>query len=147
MPDVQILPSPPDHVLIQADFSNTTPQQVFEYFIKPDLLSKWWPQQAEVDARPSGAYHLSWPGMNWHLRGVYREFVPGEKLTFTWKWDHEPQLPERTVEVIFAPISEGTRVTIRHGTYDSSPADKDDRQSHIDGWIHFLAQLQKTLTG
>ena len=89
-----------------------------------------------------GTYRLSWPAMGWHLRGRYTKVDPGRALGFTWAWDHEPQRPERHVDVSFEPLPEGgTRITVTHGRYGDGAADAEDRQGHIDGWRHFLARL------
>lgn len=142
IPEVRLLTTPDDHMLIAAEFSNLTPTQLFDHFTQPELLLKWWPQGAETDARIGGTYHLSWPGMSWHLRGIYCEFIPGERLVLTWAWDHQPELPERTVEMDIQPATNGSTIRLKHGTYGDDEVERADRQSHIDGWLHFLAQLQ-----
>ncbi|NNE42786.1 MAG: SRPBCC domain-containing protein [Gemmatimonadetes bacterium] len=123
------------------------PEAVFAFFTEPERLTRWWPAAAVADVRPGGAYHFSWPQMDWHLRGEYTVVEPPRALEFTWAWDHEPQLPVRTVRVELAPDGGGTRVTVTQGTYGSSPAEQEDRNSHIAGWTHFLGELSATLTG
>lgn len=129
-------------VIMQAGFPQFTPEQLFSHWIQPDLLRQWWPPQAEIEAQSDGHYHLMWPSMNWHLRGTYSTFEPGKTLAFTWAWDHEPNRPARTVEVQLQPQGDGTRLTLTHGTYTDSPEDQNERQGHIEGWQHFLGQLQ-----
>src|SRR5579859_7869361 len=87
------------NIVVAADFPGCTPEKLFNYFIEPDLLRQWWVPEAEVDARPDGAYDMAWPRQNWHLRGHYVVFQPGKELAFTWKWDHHPV--QRMVEIIF----------------------------------------------
>jgi uncharacterized protein YndB with AHSA1/START domain len=79
--------------------------------------------------------------MDWHLRGEFTKFEPARKLGFTWRWDHEPELPTRQVDLVIEATGPGSRLTITHGTYDESRRDQDDRQSHLDGWTYFLGQL------
>lgn len=133
-----------DHTLVrfEAGYPAIEPAALFAYWVQPELLARWWPPQAAVDARLDGEYTLSWPQMGWYLRGRYTAFQPGVKLAFTWKWDHEPDLPERQVSALFSPLDGATILTLEHGTYTDSEIDQKDRQSHIDGWTHFLAQLQ-----
>ncbi|MFT6397179.1 MAG: hypothetical protein ACJAYU_001925 [Bradymonadia bacterium] len=64
-------------------------------------------------------------------------------LTFTWNWDHEPDASERTVELIFEPHGDGTRLALRHGDYGESDAEQEVRRNHRDGWEHFLPALAK----
>jgi uncharacterized protein YndB with AHSA1/START domain len=142
-PLVRQLPTGPDQVVITAAFPGVTPADLFAYWTEPERICRWWSAEAQIDARPGGAYHLAWPRMDRHLRGHYTRFEPGTRLTFTWAWDHEPALPTRTVALDFAPDgSRGTLLTVAHGAYGDSAAEQADRQSHIDGWLHFLPRLQ-----
>lgn len=142
---VQQLDSDQTRVVMQAMVNEPNPVRVFDYWVKPDLLVKWWPQRAAVNPMRGGEFGLGWPAQKWILRGVYQVFEPGHKLAFTWKWDHEPDLPERTVTVTFAPLDGVTVITVEHGTYTASEIDQTDRQSHIDGWHYFLDKLQQSL--
>jgi uncharacterized protein YndB with AHSA1/START domain len=136
------LPTGRDTLAVTTFYPGVTPQELFSYWVEPPLLKQWWPQQAEVDAAEGGEYHLSWPAMSWDLRGQYTAFRRGERLGFTWKWDHEPDLPTRQVDVAFEPVGDlGTQLTVTHGTYDSSKRDQDDRDSHMEGWTYFLTRL------
>ena len=80
--------------------------------------------------------------MEWTLRGRYTEFMPAQRLGFTWYWDHEPDTPERQVSVIFEPLgATGTRITVKHGIYTASASDQDERRGHVEGWLYFLGRL------
>lgn len=133
-----------EKLVLRADFSNLSPVQLFNYFTKPDLITQWWASQAEIDAKLGGNYVISWPQMDWYLRGTYTEFVAGQALTFTWKWDHKPDLPERTVQLEFQARAEGgSTLVLMHGSYGDSDTEQEDRQSHLEGWQHFLNELAK----
>lgn len=137
--------STPDHVVLVETFARSSPDQLFQYFVDPDLLVQWWPQTAEVEPRLGGTYHLAWPSMNWHLRGDYTEFSPGDVLAFTWKWDHDRAKPVRTVRITLAPVetepssrssmvrTPGLRRTRRSGR-DTSRAGRIFSRS----WVRFL---------
>jgi uncharacterized protein YndB with AHSA1/START domain len=142
---VQQLDTDTSRVLMQATVTEADPARVFDYWVQPDLLAKWWPPEAHIE--PGGSYRMMWPAMGWTLRGTFMAFERGKKLIFTWKWDHEPDLPERTVTVTFAPLDGITVISVEHGTYTDSEVDQKDRQSHIDGWNHFLEQLQQRING
>lgn len=144
MASVVELPSTPDTLLVAVEVGRFTPEALFAYWIRPELLRQWWPQEAEIDARVGGAYHLAWPAMEWHLRGRYIAVEPGKRLAFTWHWDHDPaEMPERRVEVGFEPLGAGgTKLTIRHGSYTDSPRDDEERAGHLEGWTYFLGRLQ-----
>jgi uncharacterized protein YndB with AHSA1/START domain len=134
--------SPNDQLKLSANFPQFTPDTLFRYWVEPQLLSKWWSPEAEISPKVGGTYHLAWQSMNLHLRGEYTAFEPGQRLAFTWKWDHEPDLPTREVDISFiAAPHGGTILALTHGHYSDSQADQADRQSHLDGWMHFLSQL------
>jgi len=144
------LPSGPEVLLMEADFPSTSPQTLFRYWTESASLCQWWPQAAEIEPFIGGKYHLSWPGMNWHLRGSYTSFEVGKHLAFTWRWDSDEQEPgERIVELAFeALLDDGTRLLLTHGPYEDTPAEQELRfEHHLAGWQHFLARLQQVLAG
>ncbi len=140
---IEVESTPLDRVVLRATFPDWTVASIHDHLTKPELLVRWWPQAAETDVREGGAYHLSWPSMDWHLRGSYSALESGKRIAFTWRWDHEPDLPTRTVEIRLHELEGGAELELTHGTYGDTPGEQEDRQSHIDGWTHFLGQLQR----
>ena len=141
------VPSALDALVVAATFPRCAPQALFDYWIAPELLPLWWPPVATIDPRAGGAYHFAWPSMGWHLRGTYRAFSPAARLDFSWRWDHDPaDQPTREVALVFAPHgAQGTRLTVTHGRYTLSPADRDERRGHLEGWTAFLTMLHQTV--
>ncbi|HEY7347542.1 MAG TPA: SRPBCC domain-containing protein [Ktedonobacterales bacterium] len=141
------LPSANDWLVAAAEFPTTAPRALFDYWTIPALLRRWWPPEVENVARVDGGYHFSWPGRGRNLRGYYTAFEPGKMLSFTWKWDSEPDLaPIRHVIVTFETLAEGgTQITIIHGPYAESRDDQEERMGHLEGWTHFLGRLQGLL--
>ncbi|MEP7293799.1 MAG: SRPBCC domain-containing protein [Chloroflexota bacterium] len=131
-------PSDSDRVIVTAEYPQLSPARLFQCFVDPAVLALWWAPAGASDPRVGGAYHLWWERMQWHLRGTYREFMPGQRLVFSWKWDHEPEVPERTVAVDFAAgeDGQGAQLTLTHGFYTAD--DGEERTGHIDGWLYFL---------
>jgi uncharacterized protein YndB with AHSA1/START domain len=118
---------------------------VFDYWTQPVLLREWWPQEAEIEPQYGGHYHLSWPAMDWHLRGRYTHFEPGKRLAFTWRWDHDEEGSQETVvDVTFEhTLDRGTRLLLTHGPYAETLEDQNLRlEHHLAGWLHFLPRLQ-----
>ena len=141
MPRLEEIHKESDHLEIVAEFPDKGPEDLFRFWTDPRLISKWWPPSAQIEAKQGGSYVLTWPRQNWFLRGTFNRFVPGKYLSFTWKWDHEPEKPLTEVQLKFERLGDhGTRLTLNHGKYDIN--DREQRQSHLDGWLFFLGKLQ-----
>jgi uncharacterized protein YndB with AHSA1/START domain len=139
---VRELESPRDRLIVQVELPALTPEHALDHWLRPELLTRWWPTEAEADPRPGGAFHLAWPAQNWHLRGRYTIVEPGSRVAFTWQWDHEPDRPLRHVEVgAVASAKGGTVLTVTHAVYGDTAAEREERESHRQGWQHFLARL------
>ena len=140
---IREIASAKDRAILRADFTGRTPVWLYDAFTTPETLVRWWPMEVPaIDPVVGGVYALGWSAMKWTLRGVYRAAAPGEILAFSWRWDHQPDLPEREVTVTFHGIDGGAALTLIHGFYGDSAVEQEDRQGHIDGWMHFLGQLQ-----
>ncbi len=135
------IPSPDDMLIVVAQFPTCSPQRLFEYWTKPELVTQWWSISAEIEPCLGGFYHFFWPQTNWHLRGLYTAFQPGQRLAFTWRWGHHPV--QELVLVAFEPFAEhGTHMIIGQGSYNDTLQSQEDKQSHLDGWMHFVPRLQ-----
>ncbi|PWT78018.1 MAG: hypothetical protein C5B60_01845 [Chloroflexi bacterium] len=133
---------------MEAEFPFISPLITFRYWTQPALLQQWWPEQAEIQPRTGGSYHLSWPQMGWHLRGQYLIFEPPTRLAFSWRWDHDPaEEATREVRLTFEPLASlGTRLLLTHGSYQDTPPDQQIRlEHHLAGWNHFLSRLEDVL--
>ncbi|GAC1457317.1 MAG: hypothetical protein PVSMB4_17250 [Ktedonobacterales bacterium] len=137
------VPTGEDRLSLIATFPRFAPGTLFDYWSVPALLQRWWPQEATIDRRVGGTYHLSWPAMDWHLRGTYTDVRRGEGLAFTWHWDHEADAPVTTVALKITPLApEGSQLVLIHGEFAASEVGQRTRQEHLEGWMHFLARLQ-----
>jgi uncharacterized protein YndB with AHSA1/START domain len=145
--ELQQLPSEYDRLMMLATFPHVIPETLFDYWITPELICRWWPPVAEIEPREGGEYHLSWPKMNWNLRGRYTTFERGKALAFSWKWDHI-SAPARQVTIDFEALPNGgTQIILTHGFYTSSAEDQEERNGHLEGWTHFLGELQQLRAG
>ncbi len=143
---IQQLPSSESELRLAADFYDFSPERLFAYWTRPDLVTQWWPRQAEVAPGASGGYVFTFPEIHKTLRGRYTVFAPGRALTFTWAWDDDPpREPPIVVALTFTPLptSRGTRLTLVQGPYAATPADQALRASHLEGWQYFLGRLQR----
>ncbi|MGI8496784.1 MAG: SRPBCC family protein [Gemmatimonadaceae bacterium] len=78
---------------------NAPRELVFRAWTDPKQLGKWWGPNnftnpvCELDLRPGGAWRIvmrSPDGVEYPLKGVYREIVEPERLVFTDNWEEHP---------------------------------------------------------
>jgi uncharacterized protein YndB with AHSA1/START domain len=131
------VPSAPDIAVVSGDFLGFSPDELFDHWTSEDKVVAWWPTEAKIDLKLGGEYRFEWPDMDWTLYGVYTSIVLGQRLGFTWNWNHEPDKRSREVEVFFQPIDGGTRMAIYHRPFGDDDQESADRQGVVEGWIHF----------
>jgi hypothetical protein len=134
----------PDWLVIETEIEGLSPTETMRWFVEAPLLNQWWGEEALIEPRPGGIYHVHWSSMNWTMRGTVAH-CSSDTLAYSWTWDHEPDQPARTVVVHASACEVGSRVTISHGPYrpeESRLTGEDaDRESHRDGWMYFLPIL------
>jgi uncharacterized protein YndB with AHSA1/START domain len=139
------MPDAADHWLrITLDVPGASPAEVIDAFTDPAAVQRWW-GGAELSVEPEvgGHYVAYFDRLDQTMRGAITELdPPGGRFAFTWSWDHEPELPTRRVEVAV----DGAELTLAQGTYDTaSRIDRDDAQSHREGWEFFLPRLAEVV--
>ncbi|MDA1096263.1 MAG: SRPBCC family protein [Chloroflexi bacterium] len=115
------------------------PERVFPFFTDPDKIVQWKGVSAEADPRPGGIYRVNVTGRD-IVRGRFVEVVPNTRVVFTWGWEgpNQPLSPgSSTVEVTLIADGGGTIVRLRH----SGLTTQELRDSHAQGWEHFLTRL------
>ncbi|OJU61545.1 MAG: hypothetical protein BGO01_05575 [Armatimonadetes bacterium 55-13] len=139
------LPTAQDRIVMTEEFPGFSVEELFAHFVQPDLLCLWWPKEAEVDPHAGGRYHLFWPSMSWSLLGTIYEFVPDERVGFTWIWEGgKPADNPLKVLIGFGRSESGARILLEHGQFE--PEDAEAREGIIEGWIHFGAKLKSLRT-
>jgi uncharacterized protein YndB with AHSA1/START domain len=120
------------------------PEQVFRWFVEPDLLARWIGIQATLEPRPGGRFRFEVVDGEW-CSGRYLEVVPGRRVVVTWGWESGaiPVPPgSSTVEVDLRQHPEGTSVRLVHR--DLAP---EMRPLHAEGWSRFLPRLAAVVAG
>ncbi|MDD9944718.1 MAG: SRPBCC domain-containing protein [Myxococcales bacterium] len=126
-------------------------QAVFDAFVDPEQLPKWWGPEdmtvpvCEMDVREGGAWKtiMRAPNGNEHVvKGVYKTIEAPTRLAFTWAWQYE-QGPghETLVTVTLSDLGGRTRVRLEQRTF----AEKEHRDNHVHGWESTLEALKKYL--
>jgi uncharacterized protein YndB with AHSA1/START domain len=120
------------------------PEEVFGWFVRPELLVRWIGIDAQLDPRPGGRFRFEVTDGQW-CSGRYLEVVPGRRVVFTWGWDSgaipvPPGSSTVTVELLEHP--DGTLVRLAHR--DLAP---EARRLHEEGWSRFLPRLAAVAAG
>jgi len=98
-----------------------------------------------LDLRAGGRYSLEMhhkDGGVHKLGGTYEEVCPPEKLVFSWRWEHEEDLPESLVTVVFTDVDGSTEVNLLHQGLPS----EESAQKHNQGWSSCLDKLEAHLS-
>jgi uncharacterized protein YndB with AHSA1/START domain len=120
------------------------PQEVFRWFVRPELLVRWIGIDARLEPQPGGLFRFEIAEGEW-CSGRYLEVVPGRRVVVTWGWDSGaiPVPPgSSTVAVDLLEHPEGTLVRLVHR--DLAP---EARRLHAEGWSRFLARLAAVVAG
>jgi uncharacterized protein YndB with AHSA1/START domain len=144
--------TPPDPSVLRLERTFDAPaQSVFEAWMSPEVLRRWWPAGAdwetpvaEVDARVGGRLRLvmrSPDGEEFGGSGEYREINPPERLVFTWTWDgHEGHEGPQLVEVDFHDRGDGTTTVL---LTNRGVRDEEELRSHREGWQVSFDNLER----
>ncbi|PQV64129.1 putative conserved protein YndB, AHSA1/START domain [Abditibacterium utsteinense] len=136
------------HELVFTRLIDAPKALVFQAWTQREHLMRWCAPQGfaitycEGEARPGGAWRtcmVSPAGIEHWVSGVYREFVPDEKLVFTHIWDAEEGLPahETLVTVDLADEGQQTRLRFRQEHLRSA----ESRSGHEIGWSESFERL------
>jgi uncharacterized protein YndB with AHSA1/START domain len=122
------------------------PAKVFAAWTDPALMARWLGPVgtvelvAKTDPRVGGRFEMKMrmPNDEHNVSGVYLEFVPNQKLVFTWAWRTMPER-ESLVTVELKPDGDGTLLTLIHSQFFDEAA----RDRHNEGWSGTLGKLEQ----
>ncbi len=125
-------------------------ERVFKAWSSSEAVSRWFCLDpfgldglkqgaktiAEIDFREGGVYVLN--AGAYTVRGVFKEILPSEKISFTWLWDHNQEVPEMLVSIEFSPVNtgtnKGTKMTLILDHFADPILDQDPLEQHKYGW-------------
>jgi uncharacterized protein YndB with AHSA1/START domain len=87
--DITIELDGPDWLVFTHDVPGIAPDELLRWFLAPDLLTRWWGQEATVEPILSGVWEIRWPAMGWTLCGRIAD-LSDTSLVVSWAWNHEP---------------------------------------------------------
>jgi len=112
------------------------PEQVWEFFTRPEAIVRWMGEYAVLEPRPGGEFTVNVKGAP--VRGRYLELDPPHRLLLSWGYAGSEELPPgaSTVEVRLVRDGAGTRVHLEHRDLPDT-----QKPGHAEGWKHYLARL------
>jgi uncharacterized protein YndB with AHSA1/START domain len=125
------------------------PAKVFAAWTDPEKVKHWMgPGEVKVlkvesEPRKGGRYRwlMQAPSGEEHdVSGVYREFIPNEKLVFSWAWKTTPER-ESLVTVSIKPDGDGSIMTLTHEQF----FDESARDHNNQGWTSAIEKMEKYL--
>ena len=124
------------------------PSRVFELLTDLSEIQRWWgphgytTPQIDMDLRVDGTYRFTMrppEGEDFHLRGVFTEIAPGERLAYTFAWE-EPDLDdfETLVTLTLREVEDGsTELLLQQGVF----ATEARLELHHGGWTDSFEKL------
>jgi uncharacterized protein YndB with AHSA1/START domain len=120
-----MITTPSDREIVIKRSFDAPRRLVYKAMTQPDLIRRWlflppgWSMTAcEEDVRVGGGYRWEWAGPDGQtamkMHGIYREVVPGERLTRTetFEFGCVPQAGEQLATMAFTEQDGRTTVTI-----------------------------------
>jgi uncharacterized protein YndB with AHSA1/START domain len=119
--------APADRTLIVSRVFDAPRELVYRAWTDPKEFGKWFPPlgfsaaRCELDVRPGGALRIDmkggddageFAGVVFPGKGVYREVVPNERLSFTFEGEDAATPPELLMTVVFEDEGRKTKLTI-----------------------------------
>jgi uncharacterized protein YndB with AHSA1/START domain len=125
---------------------------VFDAFVDPDQLSKWWGPEGftvpslEYDPRVGERYRIEMQppeGDPFHLSGEFREVDRPARLAYTFRWEPpDPDDVETLVELSLVERGDSTEVLLTQGPFKTEAR----RELHRDGWTDTFDRLERFLS-
>jgi len=129
-------------------------RRVFEAWTETRHLARWFGPRGftapvvEADVREGGSWRAcirSPEGVDYRMRGIYREIVPLQRLVFTHLWEegHSAAGHETLVTITFEDAAHGTRMEFRKAVLVSVA----EHFAQHAGWSEALDRLGEYLIG
>lgn len=113
------------------------PDEVFDHFVRPELLVRWMGDYARLDAKAGGLFAVDINGVI--IRGSFVRVERPRLIEIAWGEAGNGEMPPGSTRLVvrFTTSGTGTRVDLEHSGLSPSEARK-----HAIGWPHFLERLR-----
>lgn len=124
------------------------PERVFQLFVDPEQLVRWWPDAVRLEPRLGGRIELEFTGRG-EVSGEITRFEPPHALGFTWVRGVASDVTTHVEVTISDDGSGGARVELVHSGWEAVPTDLlgEWRALHSAGWEFFLRCLADLAEG
>ena len=111
-------------------------EQVFDYFVRPELLVRWMGDYARLEASEGGVFSVDINGVL--IRGHFVRLERPNRIEIAWGEAGNAVMPPGATRLLITmtPYRGGTRVTLEHSGLAPGEA-----QKHAIGWPHFIERL------
>jgi uncharacterized protein YndB with AHSA1/START domain len=119
-----------------------TPDRVFDYFVKPELLVRWMGDSARLEAASGGLFSVDINGVL--IRGRFVRIERPTLIEITWGQAGNEAMPPGATTLLVTLEARGdrTRVQLEHRGLVPAEAKK-----HAVGWAHFIERLGVAAAG
>jgi uncharacterized protein YndB with AHSA1/START domain len=118
------------------------PDEVFDYFVRPELLVRWMGDVARLQAEAGGIFSVDINGVL--IRGHYVRVERPTLVEIAWGESNNPEMPPGATRLLvtFEARGDQTRVVLEHSGLVPAEAKK-----HAIGWPHFVGRLSVAALG
>jgi uncharacterized protein YndB with AHSA1/START domain len=119
-----------------------TQDEVFDYFVKPELLVRWMGDVARLEATAGGLFSVDINGVL--IRGHYVRLERPRLIEIAWGEAANEAMPPGATRLVvtLSAVGRGTLVTLEHTGLTAAEAKK-----HAIGWPHFIERLAAAASG
>ncbi len=139
-----------DRTLIVERVFRAPPEQVFQAWTDPEILTKWWGPtgatipECDLDATLGGAWRtvMATPdGNRLTVSGRFRELTPPDRLVMTWAWHQDDGSRGHGTEIVvtFEDVPEGTKLRLVQSIFENV----ENRDMHGMGWNSTFDDLDR----
>ena len=132
-------------------------ESMWEAWTKEEIITRWFPPEARIEAKEGGAYELFFDPENHDHQStkgcVITKIEPYKQLSFTWKGpDHfgetmNKPTPLTSVTVRFSEKDERVEVILKHKGWGEGEKWEEARNWHLEQWEIVLNDLRELLEG
>ena len=118
------------------------PEEVFDHFVRPELLVRWMGEYARLEAVAGGVFSVDISGVL--IRGEFVTVDRPRRIEIAWGEAGNAEMPPGATRltVSFRRVEDGTLLELEHSGLVPEEAKK-----HGSGWPVFLGRLALAATG